>query len=189
MGGRLGGWFVWTLQQTSSGSWRLVWEVVMVRLLEWIPSPLVRSRCVDHQSVSGCSTGPSTLRICRPMSVKPVRTLDYAAPPARRRFDPARWPPIPLLIGMLFFTAFLATSGIKVVPGGPFISLHADVAPAVLSVAFVAVAWRSLRHGPLLRRLTVALLTLCAVMVLILVLDSVISFWLRPHARGVLVGW
>jgi hypothetical protein len=123
------------------------------------------------------------------MSVTPVQTLDYATPQTRRRFDPARWPPIPLLIATVIFSAFLTTTGGKIVPGGPFVSLHADAAPAVMSVALVAVAWRSLRHGPLWRRLTVAVFALCAVTVLLLVLDTVISFWLRPYARGALVSW
>src|SRR5688572_372070 len=97
------------------------------------------------------------------MSVSPVQALGYATPQARRRFDPAIWPPIAALVGAVVLSALLTLTGGKMIPGGPFISLHADAAPALISVGLVAVAWRSLRHGPLWRRLTVALIVLCSV--------------------------
>src|SRR5690242_18297141 len=96
-----------------------------------------------------------------------VPTLDYAASPSRRRRDPARWPPISLLVGALLCAAFLASAGGKVVPGGPFVSLHADVAPVLISLGLVGAAWRSLRHGPAWRRVSVAVLVLLAVAVLV----------------------
>ena len=123
------------------------------------------------------------------MSVSPVQALDYATPHVGRRFDPAVWPSIAALVGTVLLSALLTLTGGKMIPGGPFISIHADAAPALMSLGLVAVAWRSLRHGPLWRRLTVALIMLCAVAVLFLVLATVISFWLRPYARGALVSW
>jgi hypothetical protein len=123
------------------------------------------------------------------MSRPCAQPLDYETPPLKRRFDPAAWPPIPLLVAVVVFSAFLTRTGGKIVPGGPFISLHADVAPAVLSIAVAAFGWRSLRHGPPWRRFVLALLVLSAVAILFLVLDTVILFWLRPYARGDLVSW
>ena len=117
------------------------------------------------------------------MSVPPVRSLDYAAPPARRRSEPARRPSVVALINTLIVSAFLMATGGKINPGGPFISIHADIVPALISVGLVAVAWRSLRHGPLRRRLAVASIMLCAAAVLALDAAIVVSFWLGRYSR------
>lgn len=123
------------------------------------------------------------------MIVSPDQILDGATPQARGRFDPAAWPPIAALVGTVLVSACLTLMGGKSIPGGPFISLHADAAPALMSVGLVAASWRSLRHGPLWRRLTVAVIVLCAVAVFFLVLAAVGSFWLDPYARGTMVSW
>ena len=117
------------------------------------------------------------------------QTLEYAALQARRGRDPAHWPPLFLLIGFLIGSWLLASTGGKVTPGGPFISISSDVAPVLLSLVIIILSWRSLRYGRLSRRLVIALIILCSVFELILVLLAVYSFWFRPFARDILVDW
>jgi hypothetical protein len=123
------------------------------------------------------------------MTATPIQPLDYASPSGRRRFDPAVWPPLIALVAVVVVAAILSTTGGKLVPGGPFVSIRADLTPFVLCVGVIALSWRSLRHGRLLRRSSVALIVLAAAAVAILVVDQVVSFWLRPYARGALVSW
>lgn len=123
------------------------------------------------------------------MTVTPIQPLDYARPTVRRRFDPAVWPPIGALVAVVVVAALLALTAGKSIPGGPFVSIRSDLTPFVVSLASIAVAWRSMRHGTFRRRLGVAVVVLFAAAVAIVSADNVMSFWLRPYARGALVGW
>ena len=95
---------------------------------------------------------------------------------------------MPLLIVAVAGSFLLAAFwGGKPNPGGPFISLLGDLLPSLLCCGVIASAWRSLRHGPLPRRLFVALIVLGAAALLNWIVAGVVSFWLRPYARGALI--
>ena len=123
------------------------------------------------------------------MTVTPIQPLDYASPPVRRRFDPAVWPPLGALILVVVVAALLTLTAAKMIPGGPFVSIRSDLTPFILSVAVIALAWRSLRRGGPRRRLGAGIVVLMAAAVAGVAADNVMSFWLRPYARGALVGW
>jgi hypothetical protein len=115
--------------------------------------------------------------------------LDYAAPSGRRRFDPAVWPSIPALVVLLIVAASLTVTVGRMVPGGPFISLHADVLPVVACAAAFHLAWRSLRPSSGGRRVALACILLISVAIIFFKVADVVSFWFRPYARGTLIAW
>jgi hypothetical protein len=123
------------------------------------------------------------------MSQRPPHLLDYASPPPLRRFNPAMWPSIPSFIVLLGLAAFLSVTVARLVPGGPFISIHADIVPLVASIVAFHLAWRSLRSSGIARRVALLCILLGCVAILFFTIADVVSFWSRPYARGVLIGW
>ena len=123
------------------------------------------------------------------MRIAVAQPLDYASPTLRRRFNPATWPTFGALSVIVLMAGALSTTGGHVVPGGPFISIHVNVTPAVACLAVIAVVWRVLRtaRGPL--RFCAAVLVLGSALVVIFVIQDIMMFWLRPYARGVLFAW
>jgi hypothetical protein len=83
----------------------------------------------------------------------------------------------------------LSTTGGHVIPGGPFISIHANVIPGVACLAVIAFVWRALRTARGLIRFSAATLILGSALVAIFVIQDIMMFWLRPYARGVLFAW
>lgn len=77
----------------------------------------------------------------------------------------------------------------RMIPGGPFISIHADVIPVVVCTVSFHLAWRSLRASGTRRRIALAFVIIASVAIFILKLEEVVSFWVRPYARGVLIEW
>lgn len=115
------------------------------------------------------------------------QTLDYAAPSGSRRFDPAKWPSIPAFVVVLIVAAVLSLTVGRMVPGGPFISIHADVVPVLACAAVFHLAWRSLRPSPVGRRIALACILLVSVAIIFFKVSDVVSFWFRPYARGTLI--
>ena len=93
------------------------------------------------------------------------------------------------LVLVVVVAALLTLTEVRMIPGGPFISVRSDLTPFVSCIAAIAVSWRSLRHGRFARRLGVAAVVLFAAAVAIVAADSVMSFWLLPYAHGATVGW
>src|SRR5947199_6977835 len=76
----------------------------------------------------------------------------------------------------------------KVIPGGPFLSVVGDVIPAVLCLAALGLGVASIGKARGGAKAGVGVLLLAATVLLALVLERVIAFWLDPHARGALFG-
>ncbi|HEY2588366.1 MAG TPA: hypothetical protein VGI81_21680 [Tepidisphaeraceae bacterium] len=111
--------------------------------------------------------------------------LDYARPTRESHSDRETWRlwPIPAL---LIPAAILSISAVRMIPGGPFISIHANVVPCVLCVLAIYLtvrAMKNVRHraGPVLA-------LIMAGGIICFVVADVIAFWLHPSARGILVG-
>ena len=115
--------------------------------------------------------------------------LDYASPTVPRRFNPATWPIIGALSPVPLMAGALSTTGGHVIPGGPFISIHANVIPAVACLAVIVIIWPALRTAPPILRFCAACLILGCASVIILVAQAIMMFWLRPYARGALFAW
>jgi hypothetical protein len=113
--------------------------------------------------------------------------LEYAAPSGSHRFDPATWPSIPAFVVVLTVAAVLSISVGRMIPRGPFISIHADVVPVLVSTAAFHFAWRSLRPSPVGRRIALACILLVSVAIIFFNVSDVVLFWFRPHARGTLI--
>jgi hypothetical protein len=113
--------------------------------------------------------------------------LDYAAPSGSRPFDPAKWPRIATFMVVLLVAAVLSVTVGRMVPGGPFISIHADVVPVLACAAAFHFAWRSLGASPVRRRIALACVLLISVAIIFFKVSDVFSFWIRPHARGALI--
>lgn len=76
----------------------------------------------------------------------------------------------------------------KINPGGPFISITADVFPIVVCLATIVVGLVRFRQMTARERLSSLLLLLLPTLLMAFVLDEVIRFWLWPHARGAMFG-
>jgi hypothetical protein len=83
---------------------------------------------------------------------------------------------------------FLLVTSWRTMPG-PFISVSADVFPAVGSLALLAVVVRTFRQCNVSHRFGLSLAALGSIAVIAFVMDDVVSFWLEPFAQGTLVGW
>jgi hypothetical protein len=118
-----------------------------------------------------------------------AQLLDYASPMLRRRFNPATWPTLAASSVIVGLSAALITTGGHVIPGGPFVSIHANVIPAVACLGVIVVVWRALRLARGILRCCVVCVVLAAAVIVIFAIDDVMSFWLRPYARGVLLAW
>jgi len=118
-----------------------------------------------------------------------TQPLDYAPPALRRRFSPANWPTLCALSMIALTSGSLSKTGGHLIPGGPFVSIHANVIPAVTCLAIIGLAWPALRRAPALIRFGAACVVLGSALVVILVIQDVMMFWLRPYARGVLLAW
>jgi hypothetical protein len=123
------------------------------------------------------------------MRTATAQPLDYAPPALRRRFHPANWPTLGALFLIALMSGALSATVGRVVPGGPFVSIHADVVPAVTCLGVIVFVWRALRMAPVLVRVGAACVVLGSALVVILIIQDVMMFWLRPYARGVLFAW
>jgi len=99
------------------------------------------------------------------MEQPPSPVLEYATPPKRRRRDPANSPPLRALGISVIVQASLAATDVKVIPGGPFISIHGEVIPALLCFVILGMGIRSLFSGKPMRRAIVATLMLISMLI------------------------
>ena len=90
---------------------------------------------------------------------------------------------------VLIVAAALSITAGRMVPGGPFISIHADVVPVLACAAAFHFAWRSLRPSPVGRRIALACILSVSVAIIFFIVSDVVSFWFRPYARGTLIAW
>jgi hypothetical protein len=123
------------------------------------------------------------------MRIPVIHPLDYASPTPRRRFNPATWPIIAALSVVALMAGALSTTGGHLIPGGPFISIHANVIPAVACLAVIVSIWPALRTARPILRFCAAGLILASALVVIFVAQDIMMFWLRPYARGALFAW
>jgi hypothetical protein len=93
------------------------------------------------------------------------------------------------IVGLTLFALLFSGSAIRIVPGGPFISITGDLLPAVASVVAMRLGLLILRGNALLPKLLALLFILLATLALSRVMIDVYTFWIRPFARGDLIGF
>lgn len=90
---------------------------------------------------------------------------------------------------ILALCAVLVATWVRIIPGGPFISIHSDILPVAGCAVLFAFAAMSLRTSSPPRRVLLLLAMLGSVALTGLVAANIISFWRNPFARGDLLGW
>ncbi len=84
--------------------------------------------------------------------------------------------------------ALIATRG-RLIPGGPLLSVHGAILPAVGCLALLAYGARGFRAIDPDLRLVLAFAMLASAGMIAVVVANVLSFWKDPFARGALLAW
>ena len=92
-------------------------------------------------------------------------------------------------LGVIGLSFLLVVSDVRVIPGGPFISIHANVLPVLSCVVMLFFAVRAFRGDCAVRRVGVVAIVLASVGIIAGVILEIVAFWREPFARGVLLGW
>ena len=82
----------------------------------------------------------------------------------------------------------VATTG-RIIPGGPFVSVHGDILPVLGCVALLALGAMGSRAVSPKRRMGFRLAMLASLGLIGLVVASLASFWRDPFARGPFLQW
>ena len=114
-------------------------------------------------------------------------SLDYARSDLKPRTTRNKFASYVVLM-VLASLVFAAGGSSRTIPGGPFISITANLLPFVVSTAAIILYWPNLRSPLLSLALLFAVVILAAVAAIIFVVIDVISFYYRPCARGDLFG-
>ena len=89
---------------------------------------------------------------------------------------------------VLFSLFRLATDG-RIIPGGPFVSIHAEVLPALSCAVVLLFIARDFRTASAARRVGLSFLVLASVSIIAVAAMVIVLFCREPYARGVLVAW
>ena len=82
----------------------------------------------------------------------------------------------------------LATT-VRIIPGGPFISAHADILPAISCIVVLVSCVRVVQISSVGRRIGLLFAGLGSVGVILLVVTDIVTFWQNRFARGGMLGW
>jgi len=89
---------------------------------------------------------------------------------------------------VVFSSLLLATDG-KVIPGGPFVSIHAEILPVLCCLAVLFFAAQDFRTSSTIRRIGFSILALVSLGNIGLIVWFIMGFCQNRFARGDLVGW
>jgi hypothetical protein len=116
--------------------------------------------------------------------------IDYVSRRDPSQSDLPKWSTLMIRAAIVFASAMLVIAGGgRVIPGGPFISIHADVIPGAACCFVIAKQFRFLRRFSAERQAFSVLLILAAAAILFYVVADVVGFAMRPYARGDLIRW
>ena len=90
---------------------------------------------------------------------------------------------------LILVSMLLVATDVKTVPGGPFVSIHAEILPVVSCLAVLFFVARDFRAASIGRRVGLSFLGLVSVGIIALVIRIVVSFCCDRFAREVLFGW
>ncbi len=91
--------------------------------------------------------------------------------------------------GVILVSLFLMVANVRVIPGGPFVAIHADVLPVVSCLSMSVFAVQAFRVSSSLRRVGLSLTVLSSIAITALAVADVASFYHNRFARGALLGW
>jgi len=94
-----------------------------------------------------------------------------------------------ICLALVLVSLLLVVTDVKVVPGGPFVSVHAEIIPCLCCLAVLFFVVRDFRAASIGRRVVLSFLALVSAGIIALVSQIVISFCLDRFSRGALIGW
>jgi hypothetical protein len=92
-------------------------------------------------------------------------------------------------LAFAFFCMFLLATDGRIIPGGPFFSIHGEIIPVGGCLVILWSVGRAFRSASIVRRVGLSLLALFSAGIITLATAINVAFWFEPHARGDLVGW
>lgn len=93
------------------------------------------------------------------------------------------------MAGLTVVAFCFAGMSVRSAPGGPFFSVMGDIVPALAALIAIRLALFNLRVNNTGIRLIAFGFLVLATLVLSSITNDVYSFWYRPSARGVLIGF
>jgi hypothetical protein len=100
------------------------------------------------------------------------------------RISPCLW----VCATQIALSAFLLVTSSRTEPG-PFLSISADLFPAIGSLIMFAVVTRTFRRSPASERVGLSLVAFASVVIIALVVIDVQPFWSGPFVRERMIGW
>jgi len=92
-------------------------------------------------------------------------------------------------LAVIFLSLFLIAANVRIIPGGPFVSIHADVLPVVSCLTMSVFAVQGFRASSIGRRVGLSLMVLVSAATIAFAVAEVASFCHNRFARGALFGW
>ena len=94
-----------------------------------------------------------------------------------------------ICLTLILISLLLVATDVKVIPGGPFVSVHGEVFPVLCCMAVLFFVAREFRLATTARRIGLSFLALGSACIIVLVIQIIVSFCHDRFARGTLVGW
>jgi hypothetical protein len=94
-----------------------------------------------------------------------------------------------IYLGLFLLSVLMLATDSKIIPGGPFVSVHGEILPAVSCLAMLFLVVRDFRTATTARRIGLSFLAFVSVSIIFLVVFIVVSFCRERFARGALFGW
>jgi hypothetical protein len=94
-----------------------------------------------------------------------------------------------IYLTLILVSLLLVLTDVKVVPGGPFVSVHAEIVPVLFCLAALFFIARDFRAASIGGRIGLSFLGLVSVGIIALVVQIVVSFCRDRFSRGALLGW
>lgn len=84
---------------------------------------------------------------------------------------------------------FLAATDAKTNPGGPFVSIHAELFPIVICLSVLFFLVRNFQAASTARRVGISILAMISLGTIALAVSAIVMFCRHINARGDLLGW
>jgi hypothetical protein len=92
-------------------------------------------------------------------------------------------------LSVILVSLFLLGTNVRITPGGPFVSVHGDIFPALSCMAVLFFITRDFRAFSNARRIGLSFITFFLFGVIALVVADIVHFSREEFARGVLFAW
>ena len=94
-----------------------------------------------------------------------------------------------ICLALILFSMLLVATDAKRIPGGPFVSVHAEIVPVFSCITVLFFVARDFRAASIVRRVGLSFLALVSAGIILIVVEIIASFCRDRFARGALFGW